>query len=104
MVAEARTGRSSLRPGIERVKHLLIKVLRYLKENPGTPFIVAFQVMLIICAVLLAYDQEAMANNIAIYAFYSLVVGVILQFIAFLKYSGEEKIHDPFRFSLTTSR
>jgi len=91
MVAEARTSRSSLRPSIERVKHLLIKVLRYLKKNPGAPFIIAFQVMLITCAVLLAYGQEAMANNIAIYAFYSLVIGVILQFIAFLKYGGKKK-------------
>lgn len=66
------------------------KVPKYLRENPGAPFIVAFQIMLITCAILLASGQEEAANGLAVYAFYSLVAGVLLQFAAFLKYGKEE--------------
>jgi len=60
-------------------------LIRYLKENPGAPSIILFQVMLITCAVLMAYGNEGAANELAIYAFYALVIGLVLQFVAFFR-------------------
>ena len=59
--------------------------LSYLKENWGAPFIIAFMVMLITCAYLLAYGNEAAANGLAVYAYYSLVIGVVLQLTVFIR-------------------
>jgi hypothetical protein len=58
----------------------------YLKENWGAPFIIAFMVMLMTAAGYLCYGLESIANDIAVYAYYSLVVGVVLQLICYLKY------------------
>jgi len=58
----------------------------YLRENWGAPFIIAFMVMLMAAAGYLCYGLESIANDIAVYAYYSLVVGVALQFICYLKY------------------
>ena len=89
--------------GLKQVGERFVSLLRsavsrapgYLKENPGAPFIIAFQAMLITCAIMMAQGGEEMANELAIYAFYSLVAGVILQFIAFLKYGGENEERHP---------
>ena len=64
---------------------------RYFKENWGVPFIIAFQVLLISAAGYRAYGQAEMANQIAIYAYYALVIGVVLQLVSYLRYgeSGE---------------
>lgn len=61
----------------------------YLRENWGAPFIIAFMVMLMMAAGYLCYGLESIANDIAVYAYYSLVVGVVLQLICYLKY-GEK--------------
>jgi len=58
----------------------------YLRENWGAPFIIAFMVMLMAAAGYLCYGLESIANDIAVYAYYSLVVGVVLQLICYLKY------------------
>ena len=62
----------------------------YLRENWGAPFIVAFMVMLMAAAGYLCCGLEAVANDIAVYAYYSLVIGVALQFVCYLKYGGDE--------------
>jgi len=54
-------------------------VTRFFRANPGAAFIVAFQVLLISAAVALVLGQSSEANQIAIYAFYSLVAGVAIQ-------------------------
>jgi len=59
---------------------------RYFRENLGAPFVIAFQVMLLLCAFLLIRGYSALANEVAVYAYYSLVVGVVLQLICFMKY------------------
>jgi hypothetical protein len=61
-------------------------LLSYLRENWGAPFIIAFMVMLMAAAGYLCYGLESIANDIAVYAYYSLVIGVILQLICYLKY------------------
>jgi hypothetical protein len=59
--------------------------LNYLKENWGSPFIVAFMILLTFSAGMLASGSEVAANEVAIYAYYLLVIGVALQLAAFIK-------------------
>jgi hypothetical protein len=44
--------------------------------------------MLTICACLLASGNEALANEVAVYAYYSLVIGVVLQLVTFIREEG----------------
>jgi hypothetical protein len=64
----------------------LFRLKGYVKENWGSPFIVAFMVLLMGSAVFLSAGLSYQADTIAVYAFYALVAGVILQLISFLKY------------------
>jgi len=65
-------------------------LVSYVSENWGAPFIVVFMVLLIACAGLLASGLSSLANDVAVYAYYFLVAGVILQLASYLKY---EKKH-----------
>jgi hypothetical protein len=58
----------------------------YTKENLGAPFIVGFISLLVATAVSLSSGWPSLADSLAIYAFYFLVVGVTLQLVCFLKY------------------
>jgi hypothetical protein len=60
------------------------------KENCGAPFIIAFLITLMVSAGMLASGSEAAANEIAVYAYYLLVVGVALQLAAFIKCEREK--------------
>jgi hypothetical protein len=62
----------------------------YLYANPGAPFILAFMVLLLAAAVLLASARTGEANNVADYAFYSLVLGIAIQIIVAIR---EERKH-----------
>lgn len=62
---------------------------RYFKGNWGAPLIIAFIVLLMVAAGYLAYGLEQTANEIAVYAYYVLVAGVILQLVSYIKY-GEK--------------
>jgi hypothetical protein len=64
--------------------------LSYLGENWGAPFIIAFMIILMMCAYLLACGNEFAANVLAVYAYYFLVVGVVLQLICYIKYGGKD--------------
>jgi hypothetical protein len=59
----------------------------YFKANPGTPFILAFMILLLSAAALLATGRPNDANNIADYAFYSLVLGIAIQIVATIRES-----------------
>ena len=61
------------------------RIKKYLKENPGAPFIMGFMALLLSCAVLLTMGHTPQANKTAEYAYYLLVIGVILQFVSFVK-------------------
>jgi uncharacterized membrane protein len=63
----------------------------YFKENWGAPFIIAFMILLIIAAIYLSLGNEAYANEIAIYAYYALVIGVFLQLASYIKYAKKEE-------------
>ena len=66
------------------------RVKGYVKENCGAPFVVGFMALLMIAAVSLLIEYTVLANEAAVYAYYALVVGVVLQLACFLKYRKRE--------------
>lgn len=64
---------------------VLPKIKGYLKDNPGVPFVVGFQVLLVVCVGLLIQGSPAMAEEVAIYAYFLLVIGVVLQLVVFVR-------------------
>jgi len=72
----------------------ITKIVRYLRQNLGIPFIIVFQMLLLFCAFLLVRGYPNLANDVAIYAYYSLVIGVILQLVSFIQHrDGAERAH-----------
>ena len=67
------------------------RIERYLRENPGAFFIIGFQILLLTCAGLLIQGNSALANEVAVYAYYLLVAGVVLQLISFLRHKKREQ-------------
>ena len=63
--------------------------MRYVGENWGAPFVITFIALLISSAVLLSLGNSGGANSVAVYSFYALVVGVVLQIVSYVKY-GED--------------
>jgi heme/copper-type cytochrome/quinol oxidase subunit 4 len=61
------------------------KIKAYVKENWGSPFILAFMVLLLSAAVFLSAGLSNQADVVAVYAYYALVAGVVLQLVCFLK-------------------
>ena len=72
------------------VKRFLPGVKRYLRENLGAPFVIGFQVLLLVAAGLLVAGTSALANEVAVYAYYLLVIGVVLQLASFVRSRGED--------------
>ena len=64
---------------------------QYLRENWGAPFVVAFILLLTTSAIFLSIGESDTANSVAVYAFYSLVIGVVLQIASYVKYGEGEK-------------
>jgi heme/copper-type cytochrome/quinol oxidase subunit 4 len=58
-----------------------------IRKNWGAPFITGFILLLMITATSLSMGLANVADGVAISAYYSLVVGVILQLVCFLKYN-----------------
>jgi len=71
----------------------------YLKENWGAPFIVGFQALLLACAGLSVQGNSGLASELAAYAYYLLVIGVILQLTSFMK--ARVRVRLKWRLSLT---
>ncbi|MES4787417.1 MAG: hypothetical protein C4294_18225 [Nitrospiraceae bacterium] len=64
--------------------------LWYFRENWGAPFIIGFILLLMVAAACLACGLDSLANDVAVYAYYLLVAGVVLQLISFLRGRGED--------------
>ena len=58
----------------------------YFRVNWGVPFIMGFMLLLVVAAVSLSMSLSSLADGVAVYAFYALVVGIVLQLASFLKY------------------
>ena len=65
---------------------IMVKVKGHVKENWGSPFTVGFMLLLLSAAVSLSAALSSLADATAVYAYYTLVVGVVLQLVCFLKY------------------
>jgi heme/copper-type cytochrome/quinol oxidase subunit 4 len=66
---------------------IALKVKGYVGKNWGAPFIIGFMVILLVAASSMATGLESLADELAIYAYYALVVGVVLQLVCFLRYN-----------------
>lgn len=61
------------------------QMLKSLRDSPGAPFILAFIILLILAAIHLAVGMEDQANKLAEYAYYMLVIGVVLELFAVIR-------------------
>ncbi len=67
------------------------RLFKYFKENPSAIFIIGFQMLLISAAAFLISGDSVLANEVAVYSYYSLVMGVVLQLIAVVRKGPEER-------------
>jgi len=67
-------------------KEILAKAKGYFRKNWGAPFIIGFMLLLMVAAASLSMGLDFLADDVAIYAYYALVAGVVLQLVCFLKY------------------
>jgi heme/copper-type cytochrome/quinol oxidase subunit 4 len=68
-------------------KEMPARIKGYVRENWGAPFIVGFMLLLMVAAASLSIGVADVANEVAIYAYFALVVGIVLQLTCFLKYN-----------------
>ena len=54
----------------------------YLRSNYGAPFVAAFIVLLVAAAVFESLGTGGIANTLAEYAYFAIVIGVVLQVIS----------------------
>jgi len=64
-----------------KIRFDLLKFKRYFRENLGAPFIILFQVLLFLSGGFFTQGNSALADAIAVYSYYSLLIGVGLQLI-----------------------
>ena len=76
------------------VKQFLPKVKRYLRENPGAFFVIGFQILLLVGVSLLIVGNSVWAEGLAVVAYFSLVIGVVLQLISSLRLGKQEEEGD----------
>jgi len=72
---------------LKSMRQIRPRVKRYLVENPWASFILGFQILLLVGVGLLSVESYSpagseLANGFAIGAYFSLVIGVILQLIS----------------------
>ncbi len=72
------------------IKQYLPRIKNYFRRNPGTLFIIGFQVLLLVCAGLLISGSSFWAEGVAVVAYFSLVIGVVLQLISFFRHGQGE--------------
>ena len=71
----------------------ITRIMRYFRQNMEVPFVIFFQILLLSCAALLAGGYSTLATEVSIYAYYSLVVSVVLQLVSFLRH-GEGAVEN----------
>jgi heme/copper-type cytochrome/quinol oxidase subunit 4 len=72
------------------VRAFASRVKGYVSGNWGAPFVVGFMALLVVAAFSLALGFSVLADEVAVWAYYALVVGVVLQLVCFLKCRGGE--------------
>ena len=72
------------------IRQYLPRIKRYFIRNPAAFFIIGFQVLLLVCVGLLISGSSFWAEGVAVVAYFSLVIGVVLQLISFLRHREDE--------------
>lgn len=72
------------------MKHFLTRVKEYFRGNLGVPFIIVFQMLLLVCADLLIQGKSVLADEVAVFAYYLLLIGVVLQLVSFLRHGKQD--------------
>lgn len=62
-----------------------IMVKHFFRENPGAFFVLGFQVLLVVCAILLVFGFSSLAEAVAAVSYSFLLVGVGLQLVCFVR-------------------
>ena len=70
---------------ISMIKKVITTTRRFIDENLGAPFIIGFQILILLCASLLTIENIAVADNIAVCAYFFLGIGIILQAVSFIR-------------------
>ncbi len=81
----------SLRVALRRLKGYLISGVDYAGENPEAPFVLAFMILLLGAAVELGFGSESRAERLAEYAYYSLVLAVLISLARIILSNDEEE-------------
>jgi len=69
---------------------LLTKIKKFFRENPAAFFGLGFLGLLLVSANLTIQGSSLLADTVAIYAYFSLVIGVFLQFIHLIWYERRQ--------------
>lgn len=67
------------------IKKYLPLIVNYFRCNPNSLFIVGFQIFFLGSAGLLLVGNSFWAERVTILAYFSLVIGIILQLISFIR-------------------
>lgn len=70
------------------MKQYMPRIKRYLRHNPGASFVIGFQLLLLVCAGLLILGNSVWADGVAVAAYFSLVIGVVLQLFSLIRSHG----------------
>ncbi len=67
----------------------------YVRENPGSPLVLAFVALLVAAAVAFSYGLGGPADQLSECAYAALVLGVVLQAVAAARARGRDPDEDP---------
>ena len=68
-----------------KMNRWLNRFFNYLRHNPGSGFVLAFMFLLTVCIFLLILKQEKIAAGLANWAYLSLVIGLGIKFVRFIR-------------------
>jgi hypothetical protein len=72
----------------------LIENLRtYIVRNWGAPFIIAFAILIVISGILSVSGSAEIAGVLAVYSYYALAIGIVLQGLSYVKYGEQKESH-----------
>ncbi len=76
---------------LSKATRIISTIKGFFIKNLDVAFIIGFQALLFTCAGFLIQGNSALANEIAMYAYFLLVTGVILQAVSFVKDKGKRE-------------
>ena len=68
----------------------MIRAWRFLRSSPASALVLGFEALLIACAILLASGSGALAEEVAVAAYFVLVAGVVLQLVWFSRRKAKD--------------